>query len=902
MRVPYDSRIFRYGMVPVFLALAVLMSDLLRLVIPHCEPFIFIAAVVATAWIGRRGPGLIAAALAVFVLDYFFLPPLYTLGISPEARPYLIPFGLSAMAAAWMSATRNQARESAANLQRSEEKFRRLLTKLPDVAWTSDGHGNLVYVSPKAVGVTGYSEKEIGTGGLKLLLGRTHPDDLARVQSAVDDLFSRGVPLDVESRFQCKDGAWIWIHNRAVGTYKLDGVVLADGVTSDISRRKQAEIDLQSKTAFFEALVNSTQDGILVLDAHGHPILQNQRMAEIHQWPSEFLSDPSDERMLRHTLALVKDPDSFLAQIDHLSSHPDETGRDELEFKDGTFIDRYSAPVIDASGKYYGRIWTHRDITQRKRTEVELQAKTAFLEAQFNSTIDGVLVVDVNGLRIFQNQRMVDIFRIPSQLLEGGEDRPVLEYVLKSIKNPEAFLSKVEYLYSHPDKTSLDQIDLVDGTILDRYSAPVVDESGKYFGRIWNFREVTERKRAEDRLRQLSVAVEQSSSSIVITDSSGKITYVNRKFTQDTGYTLDEAVGRNPRILNSGHSPRETYQDLWNTILNGKEWRGEFRNKKKSGEFFWESAVITPIVDGSGIVTHFLAVKEDITGRRQLESELRQAQKLEGIGQLAAGIAHEINTPIQFVTDNLTFLSESFGTIFNLLGLYRTTIQDHLGQLPSTKAAELADAEQKGDLGYVSDEVPKAISQSLDGARRVASIVRAMKEFSHPDSADKTTTDLNKGIVSTITVARNEWKYVAEVVTDLDVALPNILCYPGEVNQIILNLIVNSAHSIKDKVKDGEKGIITISTRTRGPFAEITIADTGMGIPEAIRNRIYEPFFTTKEVGKGTGQGLAFAHSVIVKKHQGKIWFETEQGRGTTFFIQLPVGQPVTLSSSLKEK
>ena len=901
MRVPSDSRIFRYGMVPVFLALAVLISESIHVVVPHCEAYILIAAVAASAWIGRRGPGLLAAILAVFVLDYFFLPPLYTLGISPEARPFLIPFGLSALAAVWMGATHNDVREARANLQRSEEKFRRILTNLPDVAWTANQDGDVVYMSPKIKEVTGYSKAETIDGGLRFLFGRTHPDDLARVQRAVEDLFSRGIPFDVESRFQRKDGAWIWIYNRAMGTYKMDGIVLADGVVSDISRRKQAEIDLQSKTAFMEALLNSTNDGILVLDAHGHPILQNQRMVEIHQWLPEFLNDTTDVRMLKHTLGLLKAPDSFLAQIDQLNSHPDETGRDEVEFKDGTFIDRYSAPVVDASGKYYGRIWTHREITQRKRTEVELQAKTAFLEAQSNSTIDGILVVDMNGLRIFQNQRMVDIFRIPSELLESGEDRPVLEYVLKSVKNSEAFLAKVEYLYSHPDKTSLDQIDLVDGTILDRYSAPVVDKSGKYFGRIWNFRDVTERKRDEDKLRQLSVAVEQSSSSIVITDPSGKITYVNRKFTEDTGYTLDEAVGRNPRILNSGHSPHETYEELWATILKGKEWRGELCNKKKNGELFWESAAITPIVNGNGAITHFLAVKEDITGRRQLESELRQAQKLEGIGQLAAGIAHEINTPIQFVTDNLTFLSESFETVFNLLGLYRTTIQDHLSQLPSTKSAELADAEQKGDLEYVSEEVPKAISQSLDGARRVASIVRAMKEFSHPDSADKTTTDLNKGIVSTITVARNEWKYVAEVVTDLDAALPHILCYPGEVNQIILNLIVNSAHSIKDKIKDGEKGTITISTRSRGPFAEITIADTGMGIPEAIRNRIFEPFFTTKEVGKGTGQGLAFAHSVVVKKHRGKIWFETEPGRGTKFFIQLPTGLPATPPVSPKE-
>lgn len=202
---------------------------------------------------------------------------------------------------------------------------------------------------------------------------------------------------------------------------------------------------------------------------------------------------------------------------------------------------------------------------------------------------------------------------------------------------------------------------------------------------------------------------------------------------------------------------------------------------------------------------------------------------------------------------------------------------------------EIEEAERKLDLEFIVAEVPHAIDQSLDGAQRVAKIVRAMKEFSHPDSAEKTETDLNRAIESTITVARNEWKYVADVTTNLDVALPRVVCYPGDINQVILNLLVNAAHAIKDKAKEGEKGMITVSTATRGEFAEISVSDTGTGIPEAIRTRIFDPFFTTKEVGKGTGQGLSLAHTLVVKKHSGKIWFETEMGRGTTFFIHLPV-------------
>jgi len=293
-------------------------------------------------------------------------------------------------------------------------------------------------------------------------------------------------------------------------------------------------------------------------------------------------------------------------------------------------------------------------------------------------------------------------------------------------------------------------------------------------------------------------------------------------------------------------------------------------------------------LDGQEYVFSFV---RDITDRSELESQLRQAQKLEGIGQLAAGIAHEINTPTQFVTDNLTFLRDSWEASHELLNLYRRTIRKNAGTLPPDVTAAIEEAEQGCDLDFIAAEVPHAIEQGLEGVRRVASIVRAMKEFSHPDSANKTAANLNQAIESTITVARNEWKYVAEIVTEFDETLPPVVCYPGDINQVILNLLVNAAHAIKEKIKEGEKGRITVRTRSLGESVEISVTDTGTGIPEAIRTRVFDPFFTTKEVGKGTGQGLSLAHSVVVKKHSGRIWLETEPGIGSTFFIELPINR-----------
>jgi signal transduction histidine kinase len=286
--------------------------------------------------------------------------------------------------------------------------------------------------------------------------------------------------------------------------------------------------------------------------------------------------------------------------------------------------------------------------------------------------------------------------------------------------------------------------------------------------------------------------------------------------------------------------------------------------------------------------THSAEEPEDVTERRLMEAQLRQAQKLEGIGQLAAGIAHEINTPIQFVTDNLGFLRESWTAVAALLERCREAINSEQVSLISEMKIVFERAEADYDLGFRLVEVPKSIDQSLDGANRVAQIVRAMREFSHPDTPEKVQINLNNAIRSTITVARNEWKYCAEIVADLDENLPLVVCHPGDINQVILNLIVNAAHAISDKARDGQRGRITISTRLANEMVEIAIADTGAGIPDEIRTRVFEPFFTTKAVGKGTGQGLALAHGIVVKKHHGKIWFQTETGLGTTFFVQIP--------------
>lgn len=271
--------------------------------------------------------------------------------------------------------------------------------------------------------------------------------------------------------------------------------------------------------------------------------------------------------------------------------------------------------------------------------------------------------------------------------------------------------------------------------------------------------------------------------------------------------------------------------------------------------------------------------------RAQLEEELRQAHKLEALGTLASGIAHEINTPIQFIGDNLHFLSDALTEMLEVLE--GTQPEDTNAESPNSVTGS---GTGTADIEYFKAEIPDAISQSIEGIERIAEIVSAVREFSHPGSREKTSIDLRKAIESTIAISRGQWKCFAELETDFSNDASEVFCVPGEFNQVILNLIVNGAQAIGEKSAD-QQGLIKVSTHARADGIEVHVTDNGGGIPEEAQPQIFDPFFTTKDVGKGTGQGLSLAHSIVVQKHGGRINFETKPGIGTTFVVFWPAGQ-----------
>jgi len=362
---------------------------------------------------------------------------------------------------------------------------------------------------------------------------------------------------------------------------------------------------------------------------------------------------------------------------------------------------------------------------------------------------------------------------------------------------------------------------------------------------------------AENQLRQLSRAVEQSPVSVIITDTSGAIEYVNPRFTQTSGYRLEDIRGQNPRVLKSGEMPPEHYRRLWRTIHSGEPWHGELRSRKKNGEIHWESASISPITDAAGNITHFVAVKEDITNRKQLESQLRQAQKLEAIGQLAGGVAHDFN---------------------NILA----AIMMHLGLL---QLNDSLDAETRQALTDLDAE-----------ARRAASLTRQLLMFSRRSVLAIRPLDLNDTVANLLKMLTRLIGENIQLNFESGSHLPTVKADAGMLEQVLLNLVVNA----RDAMPEG--GRITISTsavefvpadvavhpeRRPGRFLCLSVADTGSGMADTTLKRIFEPFFTTKEAGRGTGLGLATVHG-IVAQHAGWIEVQSALDQGTTFRVLLP--------------
>ena len=497
---------------------------------------------------------------------------------------------------------------------------------------------------------------------------------------------------------------------------------------------------------------------------------------------------------------------------------------------------------------------------ERKRVEKELRSRENLLKKVFEILPIGLWIADKNGTLLKANAAGVKIWG--AEPLVGQQNYGVFKARrLPSKEN----IAPDDWALTHSINKGLTiegeelEIDAFDGrkkTILN-YTAPVLNDNGQVEAAIVVNVDITDRKQAEEELAKLSRAVEQSPVSVVITDIEGKIEYVNPKFIQITGYALEEVKGQTPRILKSGETPLDEYRKLWETITSGLGWRGEFHNRRKDGSLFWERASISPVRNTMGTITHFLAVKEDITVEKSLEMQLLQAQKLESVGRLAGGVAHDFN---------------------NMLGIILGYAEMSLDQVEPTEP-----------LHANLQEIRKAANRSAD-------LTRQLLAFARKQTVTPKVLDLNETLEGMLKMLR---RLIGE---DIDLAwLPGknlwqVKLDPSQIDQILANLCVNARDAVTDN------GKVTIETDTLsfdenycadhvefvpGDYVMLAVSDNGCGMDKKILDNIFEPFFTTKDIGQGSGLGLATVYG-IVKQNNGFINVYSEPGRGTTFKIYLP--------------
>ncbi|BDI30963.1 hypothetical protein CCAX7_30140 [Capsulimonas corticalis] len=823
-------------------------------------------------------------------------------------------------------------KQAEASLRLKEDHLQTVVTSAPIVLFAFDRNWTITVSEGRGLEMQGLKPGEAVGRSLYDYYG-SMPDIIAACRSAL-----AGNTLTTIDHFHgFSYETWyspVWDDDGSVA-----GVV---GVATDITQKQLAEEALKGTSEHLTRILETVAEGITIVDDNGRFTFANPA--------AEAILGASRDKIVQGSYL---DPEWRMRGSDGEYCTPQDlpitqaliSGRPVYDLEliygrpDGRSVTLSvnAAPLADEHGVVTGAVTSFTDITQRKlseqelrdaqeelemrvvsrtrelgaangalqqeiinhkRAEEETRRSNALLKAQLEAAPDGILILDENQKIACVNHHFMEIWNIPPDLIQLANHQKLVDHKMQFIKSRESFLDLKREEAEFPRRTHNFELHLTDGRILEGYSAPVVSPDNEtLYGRIISHRDITERKQAEEELQRITAQTE-----MILTAISSVLI----------------GVDENDTIITWNNAARNLFGPAAADVLGlpfrecGIQWKWEFvldaiqicRNSgqnlrvedtaytRADGKDGILGLSINPIATHTGDTMGFVVIGTDITDRRILEGQLAQSQKLESIGQLAAGIAHEINTPVQYLSDNTRFLQDAFTDLQSALDAYAESLEaSENGGVSPELIAKTKAAVDAADVEYLTEEIPSAIKQSLEGLERVAHLVRAMKDFSHPGMAEKTAVDLNRTIDSTVTVARNEWKYVADLVTDFDDSLPLVHCLPGELNQVVLNMVVNAAHAISDVVGDSvsEKGVITIRTMQDGEWVEIRISDTGSGMPEHVKKKIFDPFFTTKGVGKGTGQGLAISHSVIVDKHGGTIAVESEPGAGSTFIIRLPI-------------
>ncbi len=656
-----------------------------------------------------------------------------------------------------------------------------------------------------------------------------------------------GVPLQTPSK---TIGVLVLQHYEKENIYSerdLNFLATAGSEVALVIERKLAEEALRESEERMRAIVEGTPHLFFYTqDAEGNNTYVSPTIEQITGYKADiwlkrkdwFITDAkinqsAKEKTYAHLQGeFAKEP--TLIEVRHVNGDP-------------ILLEAYEYPIIQ-NGRVIALQGVVHDITKRKRVEEALRESEARFRQLAEVAVEGIAITE-KGIFVDGNARLAAMLGYELGEMIGKQ---VADFIA-----PDSLAVVLGHISENYEGQYEHFLLRKDGSTFPVEShARTMMWRGRTM-RVTVLLDISERKHAEEQLQKLSLAVGQSTASIVITDTKGNIEYVNPKFTQVTGYTLEEAIGKNPRILKSGETSPEEYKRLWEMISSGKAWRGEFHNKKKNGELFWEMASISPVKNKDNVITNFVAVKEDITERKKLEEQVRQAQKMESIGTLAGGIAHDFN---------------------NILGIIlgHSTLMERFKEDPQN--------------------LSRSIQAITNATQRGAGIVKQLLTIARKTEALFENVSVNDIIREIIKLLDETFPKTITISTSLQQDLPLIVADAGQIHQVLLNLCVNARDampnrgtlSISTRIIEGEAVSSRFLKATARQYVQIEIADTGTGMDEATRQRVFEPFFTTKGLGKGTGLGLAVVFGII-GHHGGFIDVRSAPREGTTFAVYLPI-------------
>ncbi len=632
---------------------------------------------------------------------------------------------------------------------------------------------------------------------------------------------------------------------------------------TEIKEHKRAEEELSWKTAFLEAQVNSSIDGVLVVDGQGNKILQNQRLTDLLKIPAHIAEDKNDKKQLEWVTSTTKNPGHFIGKVVYLNSHPEEISRDEVEFKDGTVwtdIRRRWLARTENTTAGSGRSATSPSASRRKKLLRESEEKFRQLADNITDVFwicspDFATMHYISpGYETIWGRSMESLYANPHQWIESilPEERERAFAAFAPIMGNEAKMS-VEYQISRPDGTIR--------WIHDR-GFQVRDAAGKLVRLAGIASDITERKQTEESLQLLGSAVDQSKESIMITDAEldlpgPKILFINPAFTQMTGYNEEEAIGKTPRILQGPRTDKKVLRRLRENLERGEVFEGETVNYRKDGKEFNLEWQIAPIRDAGGKITHFVAIQHDITGRKRLEAQLFQSQKMETVGKLAGGFAHEFNSILTAI-----------------IGQSELLFSDLAAGSPLAKNA----------------------TEIINAAGRAATLTRQLLAYGRRQIFQPEILDLNAVITGMENTLLHLMGRSVEVRFSPAAGLKSVKADAGQIEQVIVNIAMNATEAMPNggnltletaNVSFDPESVGRYPELKPGDYVMLAISDTGPGMSEEIKAHVFEPFFSTKDVGQGTGLGLSTCYGII-KQSGGHISVYSEPGRGTTFKIYLP--------------